>query len=355
MSGDALIEVDHVDKVFRTRHVLARHPDTQKRVFYHTRVVHAVKDVAFSVPRGVIFGLLGPNGAGKTTTVKMLSGLVRPTTGAVRVDGMDVNKQRGKTLGKVGVVLEGTRTSIWPLTPLENLDYFGSLKGIRGREIRERAHLLLEFIGLSEKADTQTRHLSRGQKQKLAICIALIANPSVLLLDEPTTGLDVQSSRTIKDRIVEMARERGLGVLVTTHDMHVAQELCDRIGIIKDGALVACRPTDELLDVFGDQTYHFRLDREPGDAIFADIPGAMFVRRFEDGADHVLAMTLDAVPSTRSAALFTLVERMRENGHELRAINQVQTNLEQVFLRVTGEPNTGPVEAEEPVPAAAAQ
>ncbi len=312
-----------------------------------------MRDVAFSVPKGEIFGLLGPNGAGKTTTVKMLSGLVRPTTGAVRVDGLDVNRQRSKTLGKVGVVLEGTRTSIWPLTPLENLDYFGSLKGVPGRVIKERAKHLLDFIGLTEKADVQVRHMSRGQKQKLAICIALIADPCVLLLDEPTTGLDVQSSRTIKDRIIEMAREKGLGVLVTTHDMHVAQELCDRIGIIKEGALVTCRSTGELLDVFGDQTYQFRLDRAPGDRMFDELPGAAVVKHFADGTDYVLEMTFDANPGLRSEALYQVVERLRVNGHELRSVNQVTTNLEQVFLRVTSEQSSTGELGAEPVPAMA--
>ncbi|MBI2434800.1 MAG: ABC transporter ATP-binding protein, partial [Candidatus Hydrogenedentes bacterium] len=222
MNVEYLVELQDVQKRFCTRHFFHLDEETGKRRLYSKKLVDAAKTINFGIRRGEIFGLLGPNGAGKTTCVKMISGLVKPDGGRVIVDGLEVERHRKRILRKVGVVLEGTRTSIWPLTPLENLSYYGNLKNVRGPLLRQRSNELLDFIGLREKKNVQVRYLSRGQKQKLAICIALIANPQVLLLDEPTTGLDVQSGRVIKDKLIEMTRQQGKSVLVTTHDMHVA-------------------------------------------------------------------------------------------------------------------------------------
>ena len=338
MSTTPLISLNTADKVFHTRHFMSRKPDTDRRVFYHKRTVHAVNSVSFDVQPGEIFGLLGPNGAGKTTIVKMLSGLVRPSSGTVWIDGIDVSRKRLKALGTVGVVLEGTRTSIWPLTPLENLAYFGNLKGVRGKLLKERARFLVDFIGLKEKADVQVRYLSRGQKQKLAICIALIADPKVLLLDEPTTGLDVQSSRSIKDKIVEMARAHGKSVLVTTHDMHVAQELCGRIGIIKQGALAACKPTEELLEIFGDRALEIRLDKLPTNGLLDGIPGVEAIE-YPDApeSEPICLVTLEPDQALRSEAIYEVLERFRRDGLQLRGVTQRQSTLESVFLKVTEE------------------
>ncbi|MBW7863460.1 MAG: ABC transporter ATP-binding protein [Candidatus Hydrogenedens sp.] len=333
-----LVELRNIHKRFSTRHVLQLDEETRKRRLYKKNSVNAAEDVSFSIAPGEIFGLLGPNGAGKTTTVKMISGLVRPDSGTVLVDGLEVEKKRKQVLQRVGVVLEGTRTSMWPLTPLENLMYYGNLKNVRGGALKNRAHDLLDFIGLQDKKNVQVRRLSRGQKQKLAICIALIADPQVLLLDEPTTGLDVQSSRAIKDRIIQMTREHGRAVLVTTHDMHVAQELCDRIGIINKGRLVACKPTAELLELFADQVFAFRVDNAPPEALFTGIPGVLSMAR-EEGPEGVLLVAgLDADEGLRSEALYGVVERLRGLGCRLLSVHQRQQNLESVFLRLTGKP-----------------
>lgn len=336
MNNEYLVELDHVDKTFCTRHFLQKDEETQRRRFYKKKVVHAARQIAFGIRRGEIFGLLGPNGAGKTTAVKMISGLVRPNGGRVYVDGLYVERKRLEVLKRVGVVLEGTRTSIWPLTPYENLMYYGNLKNVKGRVLKERARGLLDFIGLKEKSNIQVRRLSRGEKQKLAICIALIADPLVVLLDEPTTGLDVQSSRNIKDRVREMTREQGKSVLVTTHDMHVAQELCDRIGIIDKGVLVACKPTEQLLDLFSDQTFEFRVDRLPDPSEFAGIVGLHDVMcQLMDDGEPVMIARVDAERESRSAALYATVARLREGGYVLHSINERQQTLESVFLSVT--------------------
>ena len=336
MKNEYLVRIDRVDKTFKTRHLFYKDETTPRRLLY-SKLVQAARNIDFGIRAGEIFGLLGPNGAGKTTTVKMVSGLVRPDRGAVYVDGLNVDKKRLQVLKKVGVVLEGTRTSIWPLTPYENLMYYGNLKDVKGRVLKERAKSLLAFIGLDHKQHIEVRKLSRGEKQKLAICIALIADPPVVLLDEPTTGLDVQSSRNIKDRILEMTRQQGKCVLVTTHDMNVAQEICDRIGIIDRGVLVACQPKESLLDVFSDPVFEFKLDRLVPYSILDGIPhiNEVNVRIEEEGP--VLAVALETDLDARSRALYEVVQRFRDQGVLLRSVSQRQQTLENVFLRLTGK------------------
>jgi len=331
-----LVHLDHVNKTFYTHHFFQRDEETARRGFHLKKAVQAAKDIAFGIEAGEIFGLLGPNGAGKTTAVKMVSGLVKPDAGTVYVDGLNVERKRLQVLRRVGVVLEGTRTSIWPLTPYENLMYYGNLKDVKGSVLKRRATELLYFIGLREKMHIQVRRLSRGEKQKLAICIALIADPPVILLDEPTTGLDVQSSRNIKDKIIEMTRQQGKCVLVTTHDMGVAQELCDRVGIINRGHLVACKRTDDLLGLFADMTFEFHLDRLPYRDMFADIAGVRNVALSDEDGAPVAAVTLEPAPALRSEALYGIVTRLRDNGYQLRSVTQRQQTLENVFLQLTG-------------------
>ncbi|MBM3289796.1 MAG: ABC transporter ATP-binding protein, partial [Candidatus Hydrogenedentes bacterium] len=160
MSSAAAVELCDADKVFHTHHFFTKHEETDKRRLYYRKTVHAVDHVSFEIRPGEILGLLGRNGAGKTTMVKMISGLVKPSSGRVVVDGLDVEKKRLKVLRKIGVVLEGTRTVIWPLTPLENLSYFGNLRDVRGKVLKERSKELLDFIGLKDKMNVEVRRLS---------------------------------------------------------------------------------------------------------------------------------------------------------------------------------------------------
>ncbi len=335
MSSEYIVALDNVQKTFRMRHFMQLDEESRKRVLYRRSETNAAQGISFGIKQGEIFGLLGPNGAGKTTTVKMISGLVKPDSGTVHVAGMEVEKNRKKILRQVGVVLEGTRTTIWPLTPLENLTYYGNLKNVRGKVLQDRSHELLDFIGLQEKKNIQVRYLSRGQKQKLAICIALIADPTVILLDEPTTGLDVQSSRGIKDKLIEMTRAFGKSVLVTTHDMHVAQELCDRIGIIDKGQLIRCQSTEDLLDKFSDQLFVLRVSREVTAEELASLPGVAHVMTTTAEDGPTLEVRLPADLELRSQSLYALLRYLESQGILLSSINERQQNLESIFLELT--------------------
>jgi len=332
------VYLDAVSKTFHTSHFLYKDEETGKRSLIKKKEACAADKITFGIMPGEIMGLLGPNGAGKTTTVKMISGLVKPDSGTVYVDGMNVEKKRKQVLSQIGVVLEGTRTSIWPLTPLENLYYYGNLRNVRGKVLKERAHQLLDFIGLNDKKDIEVRKLSRGQKQKLAICIALIADPKIILLDEPTTGLDVQSSRSIKDKILELTRKHGRSVLVTTHDMHVAQELCDRIGIINKGKLITCKPTSELLELFSKQIFSLRLDRKLADGDLDTLAPQITLLQTDLTADGpTITVQVPEPYAERSEALYLLFETLRRKKYQLRSIQQKQVNLEYIFLQLTGE------------------
>jgi ABC-2 type transport system ATP-binding protein len=337
MNPEYAVELRNTDKVFHTRHFLTRDEDDNRRRIYYKKTVHAVNHIDLAVKPGEVFGLLGRNGAGKTTSVKMMSGLIKPDGGEVLIDGLEVEKNRLKILRKVGVVLEGTRTCIWPLSPLENLAYFGNLRDVRGSVLRKRSRDLLEFIGLKDKMNVQVRRLSRGQKQKLAICIALITDPQVILLDEPTTGLDVQSSRSIKDKVTEMAREQGKCAVVTTHDMSVAQELCTRIAIIDGGKLVTCKPTEELLDVFSEQRYEFRLDRVPDLEPIAALHGVSKVETMDEQVEPGVIITYPADQTIRSEALYSTMQHLSKERLVLRSVSQLQQTLENVFLKVTSD------------------
>src|SRR5260370_20768756 len=189
----------------------------------------------------------------------MMCGLVTPTGGHVHLNGYDVAKARRMAVGEVGAVLEGARNVYWSLSAWQNLLYFGRLKGLSRRLIVPRAESLLRSLDLWERRHQTVGSYSRGMQQKVAIAAALITDPPILLLDEPTLGLDVQMARTVKDWIAQLAHEQGKTVVLTTHQLALAQELGDRIAIIHQRRLLTDLPVRVLLDRFPHDLYEIRL------------------------------------------------------------------------------------------------
>jgi ABC-2 type transport system ATP-binding protein len=204
----------------------------------------AVDDVSIQVNAGEIFGFLGPNGAGKTTTIKMIVGLLRPTSGQVKVAGYDVVTQSIQAKAACGYVPDEPNLYA-KLTGRELLRFVGDLYGLDSAQSTRRSEELLRLFGLNEAADETTDSYSHGMKQKTSLAAALVHDPKVLILDEPTVGLDPKSARLIKDILRQMA-ERGAAVMLSTHILEIAQNMCDRIGIINKGKVIASGTMDEL-------------------------------------------------------------------------------------------------------------
>jgi ABC-2 type transport system ATP-binding protein len=207
--------------------------------------VTAVDGVSLQVPKGELFGLLGPNGAGKTTTINILCGLTKPTSGTAKVGGCDVQKETAKVKELIGVCLQ--ETAIYPyLTGAENIELFGNLHTMNKETMQKRRDVLLENMGLTGDAKRRTAKYSGGMKRRLSLILALIHDPQIAFLDEPTVAMDPQSRRAVWDFIKKLKKE-GKTIILTTHYMEEAEELCDRVGIIDHGKLIALGSPDALI------------------------------------------------------------------------------------------------------------
>jgi ABC-2 type transport system ATP-binding protein len=290
---------------------------------YGTGETRAVDNVSLVVPAGSVFGFLGPNGAGKTTTIKILAGLLSATSGHVRLNGYDVARRRSGAMEQIGAVLEGSRNVYWTLSAWQNLVYFGRLKGMRKAAVQARAEELLTGLELWERRDDKVGDYSRGMQQKVAIAAALIADPPILLLDEPTIGLDVEATRTVKEWVRAMSTERGKTVLLTTHQMNVVEELCDRVAVIRRGQVITDQPTRQLLAAFRRRDQYVIEIDGPADGV--ELPAGFEVTTTDDTVT-ITARLADP------QELYGLVDRLRDRGVILRSLAQVQPDLEDVFL-----------------------
>ncbi len=288
--------------------------------------VRAVHDLSLSIPRGEIFGLLGPNGAGKTTTIKMLAGLVEPDRGSI---GFPAFARRPR----IGAVLEGSRNLYWRLSPWENIRYFGEIKGVALSRLRRQAGELLELFGIADKRDRPAQTLSRGMQQKLAVVLAFLGDPELLLLDEPTLGLDVGSSQTVQRLLKHLCATRELTIVVTTHQMEVAQSLCRRVGIMRDGDVAACAPVSELVDHFRRQDYILRFAEDVWPRLEPELTGYEYERLDSDRSGQLQLRF--KLPDAR--AVYPLLDIFRRHDVELADFRQELPTLEDIFLNVTGE------------------
>lgn len=292
--------------------------------------VMAVDGISLAVAPGSVVGLLGPNGAGKTTTIKCALGLVEPTAGAITIAGFDVRRRLGQALRHVGAVLEGSRTIYLYLTALENLVLFANLAGIATAEAHRRALGLLERFGLQEKAHARGGELSRGMQQKLAICAALIRDPRVLLLDEPTLGLDVETAMQMRGLLVRLAREQECAIVVSSHQMELIEAICERVVIMQHGRIIADDRVAGLLQLFATRSYRFRTEQALTEAAFERLCGSFPAARVtNDGAGVVVDVAFD-----HGQQLYEVMDILRAGNCTLASIEHRTPDLEQVFLRL---------------------
>jgi len=305
----------------RIHNLVKEYPGSDKKLF------RAVNDLNLDVHKGEILAFLGPNGAGKTTTIKMVVGLVRPDKGSVLVHGLDVERHRAELLRKVGAVLEGNRNIYWDLTVFENLRYWGTLKEVPPTILKRRCVELMEFFDLVGKRDTIGKQLSRGMQQKLAIACSLIHDPEILLLDEPTLGLDVPAARMVKDRVVQLAREQGRTVVLTTHQLDVAEELCDRVAIVSKGRLVTLSPKQELINMFSRIEYEFK--------VRGGLPQAELTRFGDLTGVQVNGLTTFRILLRDENSLFGVMDALSQASVQVEAVNKKEANLEEIFVHMT--------------------
>ena len=304
-----MLQIEHLSKTFDT--------------------IKAVDDISFEVTEGEIFGFLGPNGAGKTTTISIIAGLLKPDSGKIHINSLDLDGDLKKIKRLMGVVPQ-EMAFYEELTAKENLLFWGKLYGVRKKELDERVQYYLEKTGLLGRENDALKKYSGGMKRRINLIIGLIHEPKLLLLDEPTIGIDVQTKLNIYE-IIKEASSNGTTILYTTHNLQEAEELCHRIAILDLGKILALGTLDELIQIVGEKDIviisgKFNIDMAR--TIISEFQQAT-VLSIEEGK---LVLSLEA-----SRNISTLLEEFFKKGITIDDVSIKQPNLESVFLKLTGK------------------
>jgi ABC-2 type transport system ATP-binding protein len=286
----------------------------------------ALDEVTLTVERGEVFGLLGPNGAGKTTTVRLVNGILLPTRGQVRTLGLDPYVDGDLVRRRTGVL--GARPQLDErLSVREILDLFGAITGLAPLDVRRRTAELAELLELTGLLEAEARTLSTGMKQRVALARALLPGPELLLLDEATASIDPMAARTVRRLVRDLSEDRGRTVIVCTHNLVEAQELCDRVGILQEGRLLAIGTPRELAASVGAATsIEVRFDPLPAgvlDGALSEVQGLSDVELRPEGLDAV---------ATDEATVPALVERLVRHGVRIRHVTERTPTLEDIYV-----------------------
>lgn len=304
-----MLHIDHLSKTFDT--------------------IKAVDDISFEVAEGEIFGFLGPNGAGKTTTISMIAGLLKPDSGKIRINSLDLDGDLKKIKRLMGVVPQ-EMAFYEELTAKENLLFWGKLQGVRKKKLEERVQYYLEKTGLLGRENEALKKYSGGMKRRINLIIGLIHEPKLLLLDEPTAGIDIQTKLNIYE-IIKEASSKGTTILYTTHNLQEAEELCHRIAILDLGKILAMGTLNELVQIVGEKDIvivsgKFSIDQAR--TIISSFQQAT-VLSIEEGK---IVFSLEA-----SKNISTVLEEFFKKGITIDDVSIKQPNLESVFLKLTGK------------------
>ncbi|MEO0085554.1 MAG: ABC transporter ATP-binding protein [candidate division WOR-3 bacterium] len=297
------------------------------------KITRAVDEATLEIPRGELFGLLGPNGAGKTTLVRCIATLLIPDAGSISVLGHDAFRDSLWCRQRIGLLTSGERTLYWKLSARANLNFFAALYGLSGKARDRRVDYLIELLGLKEVEHERLERYSSGMKQKVSVARAILHDPDLILLDEPSLGLDPQFARFIRQFIKdELNRKQGKTILLTTHYMDEADELCDRIAFINKGRIVDIKtPEQYKRDIPHTEVLEARVQGQPDTAAVAKLPGVeRFTAEFKDGVT-----TIKLVLPRAETVLSDAIELLRGQARIL-GIDVKQPTLEDVFLYVTG-------------------
>lgn len=288
----------------------------------------ALQEVSLTIEKGMIFGLLGPNGAGKSTLIKILSCQSRPSSGSAYILGLDVVSDKKDVLSTIGVAPQ--ENSFYDeLTVQENLRYFGSLYGISSIEIKKRSHKILDLLKLDDKKNNRAVTLSGGMKTRLNIACALVHKPEVLILDEPSVGLDPISKKALWDTIREVNNE-GTSILITTHNMEEADLLCDRVLIMNRGKIVVEGKQDDLKNMVGESVV--RITSMPGN--YLALKGRIETQKC------IISCSVDEkglMVTHKGGQIQEIIEIFRTSGETILNVGSGRPSLEDVFIHFAGE------------------
>lgn len=292
--------------------------------------IRAVDGISFEVKRGEVFGLLGPNGAGKSTTISIISTLVPPTRGEIIFEGESILKNPKNIRQKLGVVPQDI--ALYPtLSGYENLRFWGNLYGLKGQELKQRINETANIIGLHERLKDKVEKYSGGMKRRLNIGAALLHMPDLLIMDEPTVGIDPQSRSHILDTVLKL-NDRGITIIYTTHYMEEAENLCSRICIMDEGKIIASGTQQELVELVKEKTQiNIKLD-SINDSIldsFKNIPGIIDAKIDED--------IIILYGENGDILLAQIIAKVSEHKNRIQSIDVKKPNLEAVFLHLTGK------------------
>ncbi|WAA11745.1 ABC transporter ATP-binding protein [Fervidibacillus halotolerans] len=303
------IEINQVTKRYKTKRGL----------------LTAVKDVTLQIEKSKITALLGPNGSGKTTLIKMICGLASIDQGTIFVNDIDVKKKRKKAVHQIGCMLEGERNIYYYLTVFDNLKYFGLLNLIPKQTLHHRIEQILKLLGLEEKKKEYAANLSRGMQQKLALALVLLKDPDILLLDEPTLGLDVQSSNDILTMLRKMALN-GKTILLTSHQLDLVEKISDRMIFIKNGTIIEDLQSKEKEQ---DNQQYVYLD--------LNIPNQQVLQELE----HLIYMEREneRIWKTTLAHLPEILQYLKDQQVTVKNLTTQRKSLEQIFLELVGDSN----------------
>jgi len=307
----------------------------------------AVDDISFDVEEGEIFGLLGPNGAGKTTTISMLTGILKPTAGTATIGGYDIGTQMGEAKKLNGLVPQ--ELALYPtLSARANLNFFGRIYGLRGQALQERVEDVLRVVALTDRADEPVDTYSGGMKRRVNIAAGLVHQPRLLFLDEPTVGVDPQSRHHIFDSVLRLNRDRGMSIIYTTHYMEEVELLCDRVGIIDMGQLVALDTVQNLIAMLGQGVINLGLV-QADEATMAELSALPAVRQATVAPATPAEALAEPGPAPEPAgaqvkievedsrkALAAIFNYLNNRDIEVLSVEILEPNLESVFLHLTG-------------------
>ena len=292
----------------------------------------ALAGVDLEIRPGELFGLLGPNGAGKTTLIKIMTTLIAPTSGKAWVNGFDVVSEAEKIRPIINMVSGGESSGYGILTVRENIWLFARIYGVPNSLIKSRTEEMLDVVGLKDKGDSRVSHLSTGQRQKMNFCRGFVTDPTVLFLDEPTLGLDVNAARSIRKYIKKWIAEKpSRTILLTTHYMAEADELCDRLAIIDAGKVLACDSPNNLKRRVQEFPL-YDITVSPGFALdLKSVPGVHQATQTETPDAVTLKVSL-----TVEAAVGAVVQTITAAGGTIRSLSRVEPTLEDAFIELVG-------------------